>query len=266
MFSLSGAAGNGGGVIWLVPGLIALIVGIILVSPFFLALLARVGRQIAHRHPPAPARHGALPGPLRLGPLGHQPRHHDRGHHLRRRRRPLLQRLRLRRARTCRRTRSTCTRPPTAGTTLRSQRARRRTQPAPEPLGAGGDDARHRLRGRCDERGRARQPGRRSAESERCGPAVGRPDLRGHARTPAGLRHQPVVHPVQRRHPQLAARAGRLGRAADLRQRRQGGRRLRGPGWRREQHQPVHAQPVPRPPRGPGGEPAAHRARRHRTR
>ncbi len=42
-FSLSGASGNGGGVIWLVPGFIALIVGIILVSPFFLALLARVG-------------------------------------------------------------------------------------------------------------------------------------------------------------------------------------------------------------------------------
>jgi putative ABC transport system permease protein len=42
-FSISGAAGNGGGVVWLVPGLIALIVGIILVSPFFLALLARVG-------------------------------------------------------------------------------------------------------------------------------------------------------------------------------------------------------------------------------
>ena len=42
-FSLSGAAGHGGGVIWLVPGLIALIVGIILVSPFFLALLARIG-------------------------------------------------------------------------------------------------------------------------------------------------------------------------------------------------------------------------------
>ncbi len=42
-FSLSGAAGNGGGVIWLIPGLIALIAGIILVSPFFLALLARIG-------------------------------------------------------------------------------------------------------------------------------------------------------------------------------------------------------------------------------
>jgi putative ABC transport system permease protein len=44
-FSLSGASGNGGGVIWLVPGLIALIAGIILVSPFFLALLARVGAK-----------------------------------------------------------------------------------------------------------------------------------------------------------------------------------------------------------------------------
>ena len=45
MFSVSGASGNGGGVIWLVPGLIALIVGIILVSPFFLALLARIGAK-----------------------------------------------------------------------------------------------------------------------------------------------------------------------------------------------------------------------------
>ena len=54
-------------------------------------------RQVAHRHPPAPARHGALPGPLRFGPLGHQPRHHDRGDRLCRRGRPILQRLRLRR-------------------------------------------------------------------------------------------------------------------------------------------------------------------------
>ena len=45
MFSLSGAAGNGGGVVWLIPGFVALIAGIILVSPFFLALLARVGRK-----------------------------------------------------------------------------------------------------------------------------------------------------------------------------------------------------------------------------
>ena len=95
LFSLSGASGNGGGVIWLVPGLIALIVGD---HPRLAVLPGPAGpgrRQVAHRRPPAPARHGALPGPLRLGPLGHQSRHHDRGHHLRRRRRPLRQRLRL---------------------------------------------------------------------------------------------------------------------------------------------------------------------------
>ncbi len=44
-FSLSGAGHQGSGVIWLVPGLIALVVGIILVSPFFLVLLARVARR-----------------------------------------------------------------------------------------------------------------------------------------------------------------------------------------------------------------------------
>ncbi len=43
LFSLSGASGGGGGVKWLIPGFVALIAGIILVSPFFLALLARVG-------------------------------------------------------------------------------------------------------------------------------------------------------------------------------------------------------------------------------
>jgi putative ABC transport system permease protein len=42
-FSLSGASGGGGGVKWLIPGFLALIAGIILVSPFFLALLARLG-------------------------------------------------------------------------------------------------------------------------------------------------------------------------------------------------------------------------------
>ncbi|MGO8874035.1 MAG: FtsX-like permease family protein, partial [Acidimicrobiales bacterium] len=43
LFSASGAAGSNG-VFWLIPGFIALVAGIILVSPFFLALLARVGR------------------------------------------------------------------------------------------------------------------------------------------------------------------------------------------------------------------------------
>jgi putative ABC transport system permease protein len=45
MFSLSGAAHGGGGLKWLVPGFVALVAGIILVAPFFLALLARVGRR-----------------------------------------------------------------------------------------------------------------------------------------------------------------------------------------------------------------------------
>ena len=44
-FGLSGAGHQGNGVIWLIPGLVALITGIILVSPFFLALLARAGRS-----------------------------------------------------------------------------------------------------------------------------------------------------------------------------------------------------------------------------
>ena len=44
-FSLSGAGHEGNGVKWLVPGFVALVAGIILVSPFFLALLARVGRR-----------------------------------------------------------------------------------------------------------------------------------------------------------------------------------------------------------------------------
>jgi putative ABC transport system permease protein len=42
-FSISGAGHHGNGVIWLVPGLIALVTGIILVSPFFLVVLAKIG-------------------------------------------------------------------------------------------------------------------------------------------------------------------------------------------------------------------------------
>jgi putative ABC transport system permease protein len=44
-FSFSGAGQQGSGVIWLIPGFVSLIAGIILVSPFFLAALARVGRR-----------------------------------------------------------------------------------------------------------------------------------------------------------------------------------------------------------------------------
>ncbi len=44
MFFASGAAGSNG-VIWLIPGFVALVAGIILMAPLFLALLARAGRH-----------------------------------------------------------------------------------------------------------------------------------------------------------------------------------------------------------------------------
>jgi putative ABC transport system permease protein len=44
LFSASGSSGSSG-ILWLIPGFVALVVGIILVSPFFLALLARLGRS-----------------------------------------------------------------------------------------------------------------------------------------------------------------------------------------------------------------------------
>ena len=263
MFSLSGAAGNGGGVIWLVPGLIALIVG----DHPRLTVLPRPagpgGRPVAHRHPPAATRHGALPGPLRLGALGHQPRHHDRGHHLRRRRRPLLQRLRLRRPEHGGEHAQRVQPAGRPGPSLQSGTERAQTQTAPAPPSVSAQEAsvaRHRLRGRRDGRRRARQPGRGPAEPERQRPAVGRPDLRGDARPAAGLRHQPLVHPVQRRHPRARgpgwpARACSSPSAAAGK----GGGGFQGLGAGGNDDEPVHAQPVPRPPRGPGGEPAAHR-------
>ncbi len=44
MFAASGAAASSGA-IWLIPGFVALVTGIILMAPFFLASLARVGRK-----------------------------------------------------------------------------------------------------------------------------------------------------------------------------------------------------------------------------
>jgi putative ABC transport system permease protein len=47
-FSFSGSSIGGGGnkgVVWVIPGFVALVAGIILVAPFFLAALARVGRR-----------------------------------------------------------------------------------------------------------------------------------------------------------------------------------------------------------------------------
>jgi putative ABC transport system permease protein len=44
-FSLSGSGSSGSGVAWLIPGFVALVTGIILVSPFFLDVLARFGSR-----------------------------------------------------------------------------------------------------------------------------------------------------------------------------------------------------------------------------
>ena len=148
---------------------------------------------------------------------------------------------------------------PTDRPHVRPQRARRNSGAGAEPLGAGGHRARHRLRRRREGPRRARQPCGRPAEPERKRPAMERADLRGDAGPPAGLRHQPVVHPVQRRHPQLAARAGRLGRAAHLRRRRQGRQGgFQGLGAGGNNTNQCTPEPVPRPPGGAGGEPAAH--------
>ena len=138
MFSLSGAAGNGGGVVWLIPGFVALIAGIILVSPFFLALLARVGRKapIAIRLALRDlsryrARSGSALSAISVGVL-------DRGGHLRRRRRPLQQRRSTTSGRTWHRTSSpsgartarTATAPIPA---RRRRRTSRRRRPASTP-------------------------------------------------------------------------------------------------------------------------------------
>ena len=68
MFSALGCGGERRRRDLAVPGLIALIVGIILVSPFFLALLARVGRQVADRHPPARCATWRATGPAPAPP------------------------------------------------------------------------------------------------------------------------------------------------------------------------------------------------------
>ena len=267
---LSGAGHQGSGVIWLIPGFVALIAGIILVSPFFLALLARVGRKAPIAVRLALPRPVAVPGPVRLGPLGHQRRRTDRGGHLRRRRRSLQQRLRLRR--------------PEHGV----ERARRvqpdwpdRQRPRiptrrPTPNIQSQEASVHSIApavGATDVVELDNPAPRRPAEPQRVGPAVGRSDLRGDAGAAAGLRHQPVVHSFQRRHPQLAPRALGLGRAADLGGRREGRRRpgrprLR-PGRRRvpvrETRTPalrVRASPTPSSKKRA----SCPRARTHRTR
>ena len=196
MFSLSGAAGNGGGVIWLVPGLVALIVGIILVSPFFLALLARVGGRspIAIRLPLRDmaryrARSGSALSAISLGIMiaviicaVAVARYANVFDYVG----PNMAANTL-----------NVYSPPAAGSELvtpgqNGPRRRRRRPPRAW---------RHRRRRRTPSPLRSARrtwsssinPAVGLQNPSASGPAVGRPDLRGHARPPAGLRHQPLV-------------------------------------------------------------------------
>ena len=262
LFSVSGASGNGGGVIWLVPGLIALIVGIILVSPFFLALLARVGSRspIAIRLPLRDmaryrARSGSALSAISLGIMIAV----------------IICAVAVARysnvfdfvgPNMSANTLNVYTPPPPAASSSRPGRTgpRRRRRRPPEPGGADGDHARHRRRRRRHARGRARSTPpsacrtRARAGRQWDGPIyVATPALlRAYGINPSSI---PSNVDILSSRPGLAGSGVQLTFGGDDK----GGRRLRGPGRRREQLQPVHAQPVPGPPRRPGGEPAAHR-------
>ena len=256
-FSISGAAGHGGGVIWLIPGLIALIVGIILVSPFFLALLARIGGRspIAIRLPLRDmaryrARSGSALSAISLGVMIAV----------------IVCAVAVARfsnvfdyvgPNMAANTINVYT-PPT-GPNLRAERPTAECGADAEHFVAIGHRPRHRHRGRRDGRRRARPAAGRAPEPEPERPAMERPDLCSDAGPPAGLRHQPGVHPVQRGHPQLAARTGGLGRAAHLRRRRKGGGGGGPVNWDPAgTSELAFARLLPGPPGHPGGEPAAH--------
>ena len=253
-FSLSGAGQQGSGVIWLIPGFVALIAGIILVSPFFLAALARMGRRspIAIRLPLRDmsryrARSGSALAAISVGVLIAVV--------IARRSRPLLQCFRLRRPERGVE-RAHRVHPPTGPTLVlaakRSRHSRRRAcrhRRTPSY---------HRLVHRRRARRRTRQSVSRSAEPQCERASVERTHLRGDAGALAGLWHQPGVHPVQRRRPHLPARSGGLGRGADLRRRRKG-RTTDRPGlrWPRRgssragQHEFLPAARLCRVPRSP---------------
>ena len=98
LLSYSGKSANGGGAPELVGGIVALVVAIILLAPFCLVVLARARAAGPDRGAPGPARPGPLPGPLGLGPGGHQPRRLHRRPGLRPDRAAVRERPGLRRA------------------------------------------------------------------------------------------------------------------------------------------------------------------------
>ena len=211
LLSYSGKSnGNGGGALELILGIVLLIVAIILLAPFCLVILARSRAARPDRDTPGPARPGPLPGPVGLGPVGHQPRRLHRRPGLRPDRAAVRERPGLRRAerglepdhRVHAGRRPGRRRP--GQRTGRIQPIRHRQHPA----GPGGGRPEHRQGPRLEHRHRTR-PGRRLAAARRGRAFLVRPGLRGHAPAPAGLRDQGVRRQPRRRHPDHAARAVR---------------------------------------------------------
>ena len=227
-FSLSGAGHQGSGVIWLIPGFVALIAGIILVSPFFLALLARVGRRspIAIRLALRDlsryrARSGSALSAISVGVLIAV----------------VICAVAVARYSNV----FDYVGPNMASNQLLvfspngTERQQPQSQRAPTPQDIESQEASvHSVASSVGATDTIElvNPAVQLQNPSGSGPPVGRTDLRGDAGAAAGLRNQPVVHPGQRRHPQLAPRARGLGRAADLPRRwwREGGGVLVGPG------------------------------------
>ena len=218
---------NGGGAPELVGGLVCLTVSVILLSPLFLAAMARAAKATPDRGPAGPARPGPLPGPLGIGAGRHRPRGDDRHAGLRPVRGPVRQRPGLRRAQPHqqpadrlhrqRRPRWSGPRRPRRP----RQRRRRRTCGRRQPAVRGGHRGQHRRRARIARRHRAGDHQRRAA-ARRARPAVVRPGVRGHPAAAGRLRDQGLPGQPGRRHPVHAARPVRaLPDAAHLREQRE---------------------------------------------
>ena len=211
LLSYSGKSnGNGGGALELILGIVLLIVAIILLAPFCLVILASARAARPDRDTPGPARPGPLPGPVGLGPVGHQPRRLHRRPGLRPDRAAVRERPGLRRAerglepdhRVHTGRRPGRRRP--GQRTGRIQPIRHRQHPA----GPGGGRPEHRQGPRLAHRHRTR-PGRRLAAARRGRAFLVRTGVRGHASAAGGLRDQGVRRQPRRRHPDHAARAVR---------------------------------------------------------
>ena len=226
LFWYSGKSNNGGGAPELVGGFVALVVAMILLAPFGLAVLARSGRRapIAVRLALRDldryrARSGSALAAISLGALIAV----------------LVCVLTAQRygnvldyAGPNLASNQVIVYTPNGGPGRRRPGQRTgRIQPIRDrqhAAGPGGGRPEHRQGPRLEHRHRTRPGRRRSLQPRRGRAFLVRPDLRGHAPAPAGVRDQGVRRQPRRRHPDRAARAVRhLPDAARLRRRKGGG-------------------------------------------